>query len=163
MLSIINGNLKKERMIIVRLYLDATSKKGIGYTPDWIKFTYEDKNNVIKEMTLDIQGEINYNKSKLSCRVKGDLVPWVEYDLESGDEKNYYSEEDVSKIPDTKEIVSMLKIATDFIVGIYPVEERLEEAAQANEEVFNGEGEIEIYLDGQIFSRNFKFETELNL
>lgn len=158
-----NGNLKKERMIIVRLYLDATSKKGIGYTPDWIKFIYKDESNVTKEMTLDIQGTIDYDKNKLSCRVKGDLVPWVEYNLENGEEQDYSSEEDVSKIPDTENIVSMLKIATDFIVGIYPVEDSLEEIQEEDDEVLDGEGKIEIFLDGEIFSRNFGFETELNL
>ena len=56
-------------------------------------------------MTLDIQGEIGYSPDSLDCRCKGELIPWVLYDLETGDETDLYSlsnEEVENILPDIK-------------------------------------------------------------
>ena len=41
----------------MRLYLSAKSKLNIGYTPDWLKVTYEQDGKDF-ELTLDIQGDM---------------------------------------------------------------------------------------------------------
>lgn len=62
----------------MRLYLSAKTKTG--YTPDWIRIKYSDDNTNEKvELTMDIQGEIEYNPETLNVRVKGELVPGLYY------------------------------------------------------------------------------------
>ena len=53
----------------MRLYLDATSKNGIGYTPD----TLIVENNG-KRYEYDIQGTTDYGYIDLATRTKGDLL-----------------------------------------------------------------------------------------
>lgn len=58
----------------MKLYL--SGKTTIGYTPDWIRIEYFDKmlsKNV--ELTMDIQGEIDYSTETLNVRAKGELIP----------------------------------------------------------------------------------------
>ena len=74
------------------LYLEAESKNSIGYTPDWIQVTYNENGKQL-ELTLDIQGWIDYNKDCLSCRCKGELVPWTLVNLGDGEEI------DLSEVP----------------------------------------------------------------
>ena len=62
----------------MKLYL--SGKTQIGYTPDWIRIEYFDEMlNKTVELTMDIQGEIDYSTETLNVRAKGELIPWVYY------------------------------------------------------------------------------------
>lgn len=61
----------------MRLYLDANSKNHIGYTPDFL--IIENSGNTY---IYDVQGEIDYDPTRLACRVKGDL--FIEKEDEDG-------------------------------------------------------------------------------
>ena len=81
----------------MRLYLEAESKNKVGYTPDWLKVSYYE-NGERMELTLDIPGDIGYDIDCLSCRCKGDLIPWVLYNCESGDETDFYSDANLTTV-----------------------------------------------------------------
>ena len=62
----------------MKLYL--SGKTQIGYTPDWLRIEYLDETlNKTVELTMDIQGEIDYSTETLNVRAKGELIPWVYY------------------------------------------------------------------------------------
>lgn len=149
----------------MRLYLNAESKNNIGYTPDWLQVSYE-LNEQKFELTLDIQGEITYNNHCLNCRCKGDLIPWVLFNCESGDEIDLYnlSDEEVDKMFPVKRIAEILQIGTDFIIGVYSTDSDEEICKLANKDVLsNCTGLCDIY-DGETEHKiNFTFETELNI
>ena len=150
----------------MRLYLSAKSKLNIGYTPDWLKVTYEQDGKDF-ELTLDIQGEIGYSPDSLDCRCKGELIPWVLYDLETGDETDLYSlsnEEVESIFPDIK-IAEILCNNDNCNIGIYPVCDTDEVFFWAeNDDLTDCEGSFEMYIDEEHqYAKDFVFETELNI
>ena len=149
----------------MRLYLNAESKKYFGYTPDWLKISYKD-NGKDFELTLDIQGDIDYATNGLRCRCKGDLVPWVLYDYEDGNEINLnsMSQEEVDELFPISKIAEILQTGTDFRVGVYPVEGGEIDLALAEDDTFcKGEGLCEIYDGENEYVKNFEFEVELNI
>lgn len=150
----------------MRLYLSAESKQNIGYTPDWLKVDYN-KDGKNFTLTLDIQGEIDYDPHALSCRCKGELIPWVLYDLDEGDEINLYemSEEEVDELlPDTT-VAEIINNSETYEIGIYPVDDSDEVFELAEEDVLtNCEGCFEMYIDeDNHYNIDFKFDTELNI
>lgn len=150
----------------MRLYLSAKSKLNIGYTPDWLKVTYEQDGKDF-ELTLDIQGEIGYSPDSLDCRCKGELIPWVLYDLDTGDETDLYSlsnEEVESIFPDIK-IAEILCNNDNYNIGIYPVCDTDEVFSWAeNDDLTDCEGSLEMYIDEEHqYAKDFVFETELNI
>jgi hypothetical protein len=146
----------------MRLYLNAKSKNNIGYTPDWLKVSYaEDRQNF--ELTLDIQGDIDYDPNSLDCRCKGDLIPWVLYNNTNGSEIDLYdlSEEEVNEMFPIKRIAELLRMGTEFIVGIYPVNDSEENLILCNEDTFSDcVGTCELYDGENDYEIRFEFETE---
>lgn len=143
----------------MRLYLDAKSKNGVGYTPDWIQVTYDENGHQI-ELTLDIQGCIDYNRNGLSCRCKGELVPWTLVDLEDGDEIDLseMSEEEVEeKYPDEK-LFKIFAKGYDFLVGIYPVND---DNYDDTDRLEKGTGSVEFNVSDNFHSIGFEFDTEV--
>jgi hypothetical protein len=136
----------------------------IGYTPDWLKVSYKkDRQNF--ELTLDIQGEITYNNNCLNCRCKGDLIPWVLYNCENGDEIDLYdlSEAEVDKMFPIKKIAELLQVGTDFRIGVYPINSDDEIFKLADEDVLSDcIGLCEIYDGENEHQISFIFETEFN-
>ena len=154
----------------MRLYLDAESKNKVGYTPDWLKVSYY-KNGERIELVLDIQGDIGYDEDCLSCRCKGDLIPWVLYNCESGDEIDLYSLTDAQiedMFPDEK-VAKIICESEDYEIGIYPVtngdcdDDEIFERAE-DDVVSNGKGSFEMFVnDEHCYQKDFEFETELNI
>jgi len=146
----------------MRLYLNAKSKNNIGYTPDWLKVSYvEDRQNF--ELTLDIHGDIDYDPNSLDCRCKGELILWVLYNNTNGSEIDLYdlSEEEVDEMFPIKRIAELLQMGTEFIVGIYPVNDSEENLKLCNEDTFSDcIGICELYDGENDYEIRFEFETE---
>lgn len=153
----------------MRLYLEAKSKNNVGYTPDWLRVGF-DENCVRMELTLDIQGEIDYDENCLSCRCKGDLIPWVLQNCESGEEVDLYSmtDEQIEKMFPDEKVAKIICGSKYYEIGIYPVtngdcdDEEVFEKAK-NDYVSGGKGSFEMFVDGENYYMEFKFETELNI
>ena len=146
----------------MRLYLDAKSKNNVGYTPDWIKVQFE-KDGKICDLVLDIHGEIDYDNTCLSCRVKGELVPWVLWNND-GDEINLYEwdEVEIEKMFSDQKVAEIICNGEYFEIGIYPTDDNFEKAE--NDILSECNGLVEIYIDeDHYYSKEFVFETELNL
>lgn len=153
----------------MRLYLYAESKNKIGYIPDWLKINFR-KGGELMELTLDIQGEIDFSKDDLSCRCKGDLIPWVLYDYESGDETDLYSLTD-AQIENTftaEEIAKAICESENYEVGIYPApggdcdEDEVFEKAK-RDTMSKAQGSFEMVVDGRSYYKEFVFATELTI
>lgn len=142
----------------MRMCLDAISKTDTGYTPDWISFTYE-SNGETYEICFDIQGDIDYKTNRLSCRVKGVLVPWVLRQLNSGIEINLYdkSEDEIEKLFPQEKVIELFKKGYDFRIGIYPVDD--EKWNGDYDDVTDGEG----YIDIGEYEKILNFKTEINV
>ena len=153
----------------MRLYLNAKSKNNVGYTPDWLKVTFYE-NGKQMELTLDIQGDIGYDDKRLSCRCKGDLIPWVLYDCESGDEVDLYSmtDEQIEKIFSDERIARIICEGSDYRIGIFPVtngdcdDEEIFKMAE-DDDVSGGKGSFEMFANDEHYHKEFEFETELNI
>ena len=143
----------------MRLYLSADSKNNIGYVPDWIRVSYH-KDGKEFELTLDIQGEIGYDPHTLSCRCKGELVPWVLCDIDTGNETNYKELETLS----TADIAKIVCNSDTYEIGIYPVGDYNESKRAENDVLSNCTGFISIYADDDhYYDKRFEFDTELNI
>ena len=149
----------------MRLYLDAKSKNNIGYTPDWLKVTYEENGERL-DLTLDIQGEIGYDPKCLSCRCKGDLIPWVLWNCETGDEIDLSSmdEDEVEAILPYKRVAEIVCNSDSYEIGIYPVKDNDETFKLAEEDKLSDcKGYVEIHVDGDDYTKEFEFDIELNI
>lgn len=142
------------------LYLEAESKNSIGYTPDWIQATYNENGKQL-ELTLDIQGWIDYNKDCLSCRCKGELVPWTLVNLGDGEEIDLseMSEEEVEEEYPDEKLFEIFAKGYDFLVGVYPVND---DNYDNTDHLEKGTGTVEFYVSDEIHSINFEFDTEVN-
>lgn len=153
----------------MRLYLNGESKNKVGYTPDWLRVSFM-KNGERMELTLDIQGDIGYDENCLSCRCKGELIPWVLSNCESGDEVDLYSmtDEEVNALFPDERVAKIICESEDYEIGIYPVtngdcnDEEIFERAE-DDEVSNCKGSFEMFVDDQCYEKEFEFETELNI
>ena len=149
----------------MRLYLYAESKNNIGYTPDWLKVTYEEDGEQF-DLVLDIRGEIGYDKEKLNCRCKGELIPWVLWNCETGDEIDLGSmdEEEVNAMFPDKRIAELICNSETYEVGIYPVgDDEVFELAE-DDKLSNRKGTFEMYVDADhYYEKEFEFEVELNI
>lgn len=104
----------------MRLTLKAESKLQRGYTPDWIRISFPDPNDPeeFAELTMDIEGSIDYIPTCLDAQVKGELIPWA-YFIEDGEvDLSSLSEEEQQ--PYFELFEKHLATSTDIIVGIYP-------------------------------------------
>ena len=148
----------------MRLYLDAESKNNIGYTPDWIKVSYKE-NGQDYELTLDIQAWIDYNNECLSCRCKGDLIPWVLWNCATSEETDLssLSEEELDIRFPSKRIAEIVCNNDTFEVGIYPTDNENFDLAESDV-LSQCEGSFEMYVDeNHYYQKDFEFEIELNL
>ncbi len=153
----------------MRLYLNAESKNKVGYTPDWLRVSFYE-NGERMELTLDIQGDIGYDENCLSCRCKGELIPWVLNNLESGDEVDLYSlaDNEVDAMFSDERVAKIICESEYYEVGIFPVtngdcddEEVFERAEE--DDVSNCKGSFEMFVSGKCYEKEFEFETELNV
>ncbi len=161
----------------MRLYCDATSKQNIGYVPEWLRiyfFTKEamqlpEEEREYSYVTFDLQGEIDYDATTLSCRVKGELIPWVK--CIDGDESDFSSMKHDELMGDAinKKIIEMIQNAQklteetgeSFItLGIYPINDDDEVWDQAENDEFT-DCEAELQLNG-CEAVKFTFDTQLN-
>lgn len=104
----------------MRLTLKAESTLNRGYTPDWIRISFPDPNNTdeFAELTMDIEGSIDYIPTGLDAQVKGELIPWS-YSAEDGwVDLSSLSEEEQQ--PYFELFEKHLATSTDIVVGIYP-------------------------------------------
>ena len=148
----------------MRLYLYAESKNKIGYTPDWLKVSYKE-NRQDYELVLDIQAWIDYDSKRLSCRCKGDLVPWVLWNCTTGEEIDLssLSEEELDTIFPSKRIAEIICNSDTFEVGIYPTDNENFDLSE-NDVLSQCEGRLEMYVDeNHYYQKDFEFEIELNL
>lgn len=153
----------------MRLYLEAKSKNKIGYTPDWLKVSFYEDGELL-ELTLDIQGEIDYDENCLSCRCKGVLIPWVLYNCESGDETDLYSltDEQVKDIFPDDRIAKIICESENYEIGIFPVtngdRNDVEVFKMAKDDIISNEkGSFEMFVDEHCYNKEFEFEAEINI
>ena len=150
----------------MRLYLSANSKQKIGYTPDWLRVQFNQDGKEF-ELTLDIQGDIDYSPDALSCRCKGELIPWVLYDLDTGDETDLstLSAEELESVWPDKKVAEIISNSNYYDVGIYPVCDNYETFELAKEDVLtNCKGCFEVYIDkDNHYNVDFEFDAELNI
>ena len=131
------------------------SKKQIGYTPDWLKVSFRERGQDY-EITFDIRGEISYIPDGLNCRCKGEIVPWVLYNEETGEEINY---EENNKVLSEEEMKCILQKGTYFRLGVFPVDKN--DVENAEDDVFTN-GICEIRDTGMELRINLD-EIEVNL
>ena len=150
----------------MRLYLDAESKNHIGYTPDWLKVSFEENGETL-ELTLDIQGDIDYDNTCLSCRCKGDLIPWALWNCDTGVETDLslLSEADIDDVWPNDKIAEVICKSNDYEVGLYPADDENETYEHSKGDVLsNCKGSIEIYVDeNHYYTKDFDFIPELNI
>lgn len=148
----------------MRLYLDATSKNSVTYTPDWLRVTFtEDGKNL--EMCLDIRGDIDFKPNCLSCRCKGELIPWVLRNLDTDEETELYElpEKVVNTAYPEDKLAQIICNAKTYEVGIYPAYEKDFKAAYIDN-LTDCNGTIDIYIDPQHhYIKDFEFTTETYL
>lgn len=123
----------------MRLTLKAESTLGRGYTPDWIRISFPDPNNAdeFAELTMDIEGSIDYIPTGLDVQVKGELIPWS-YSAEDGwVDLSSLSEEEQQ--PYFELFEKHLATSTDIIVGIYPC---------ANVDKYDEDDEYDVMSEG---------------
>lgn len=145
----------------MRLYLNAKSKSHRGYTPDWLKVSYKE-DGINYDLTLDIQGEFDYDPEYLNCCCKGNLNPWVLYNCTSGEEIDLYelSEEEVSAMFPILKIIEILRKGTEFVVGVYPVDDTNYCSEDAEDDLSEGTGSCELFDGETLHTIDFKFTVE---
>ena len=144
----------------MKLYL--SGKTQIGYTPDWIRIEYFDETlNKNVELTMDIQGEIDYSTETLNVRAKGELIPWI-----------YYTEDneiDLSELPENEALKyeelfnKYITKASDITIGLYPEPEDLNESESlVNDKFESCSGEYYYIENSKEKQFKFTFKVEIN-
>lgn len=143
----------------MRLYLSAKTKTG--YTPDWIRIKYSDDNTNEKvELTMDIQGEIEYNAETLNVRVKGELVPWLYY---TDTNKTDLSELSDDQVKQYEELFNKyINDALTITIGFYPLTDEYDDESATSEEFNDNQGEYHYVENGKLKQFNFTFNSEIN-
>lgn len=123
----------------MRLTLKAESTLGKGYTPDWIRISFPDPNNAdeFAELTMDIEGSIDYIPTGLDAQVKGELVPWGYSSEDEWVDLSSLSEEEQQ--PYFELFEKYLATSTDIVVGIYPC---------ANVDEYDEDDEYDVMSEG---------------
>ena len=150
----------------MRLYLDAESKCKIGYIPDWIQVKFE-KDKIEHIINFDIQGYIDYADDCLSCRCKGELVPWSIINMDTGKEKHLTDEE--AEEYTNKVVSEIFSNGKEFLVGVYIADDYTDDDDERFEEIYKNEffteseGAIELYLfeEDKEFEMDFEFKVEM--
>lgn len=142
----------------MRLYLSAKTKTG--YTPDWIRIKYSDDNtNENVELTMDIQGEIEYNAETLNTRVKGELVPWLYYTDTNETDLSELSDDQAKQYEEL--FNKYINDAFNITIGFYPLTDEYDESAPP-EEFNNSQGEYHYVENDKLKQYNFTFNSEIN-
>lgn len=145
----------------MRLYLEATAKSSLGYTPNWIKCEYVNPDTKQKEeLTMDICGEVEYSPNNLNVRVKGELTPWNFCNLETGEEK------DLDGIDNSDEYLllfnQIFSSSKNITIGLYPVDEENGFFTENDSDEFsNCQGSYDFVEDENIRSIEFTFDCEI--
>ena len=112
----------------MNLTIKGNTEKGIRYVPDWLKLTFKNDKHEIIELTLDVQGYIEIgkpdNKNQFAIRCKVDLIPWIERNIDTDEEKDYSDiiyDDAVALYPEER-LVKIIRQSTEHIVGLYPFE-----------------------------------------
>lgn len=123
----------------MRLTLKAESTLGKGYTPDWIRISFPDPNNAdeFAELTMDIEGSIDYIPTGLDAQVKGEFVPWGYSSEDEWVDLSSLSEEEQQ--PYFELFEKYLATSTDIVVGIYPC---------ANVDEYDEDDEYDVMSEG---------------
>ena len=146
----------------MRLYLNSKSERKLGYTPDWIKIFYSNEKDEEMELTLDVRGDIDYEKDGLDCRVKGELVPWVLINCETGEETDLEADKDVAAEFTDERVFELFKNSLTYRVGVYPVDDSTN--AWEDDVFTEREGTLEVCIHGEILSHEFRdFDIEVNV
>lgn len=143
----------------MKLYLSAKTKTG--YTPDWIQIEYTNDKNQMVALTMDIQGEIEYNPETLDVRVKGELLPWV-YRTENDEiDLSDLSNRDTEKY---EELFNKYITKASYItIGLYPVTDDENDYDKENSNAFKtSEGEYHYIEDEKQKRSTFTFDGEIN-
>lgn len=144
----------------MRLYLEANTTKNVGYTPDWVKIYYFNEKEEEIELTLDVQGEIDYENDGLNCRVKGDLIPWVLINDETGEEIDLEADEKAAAEFTDERVFELFKSSDAYRIGVYPVDDSTNDWEG---DVFTEcEGTLEMFV-GELLEHDFTFEVEVNV
>jgi len=150
----------------MRLYLSAESKNKVGYTPDWVQVSYEDENGKGISLTFDIRGEIDYDRDTLSCRCKGDLIPWALWpDDEDEVDLSEMDEDELNALYPVTKIIDIFNRGYDFTVGIYPVDDTESNEMLVDTDILiNCKGKLEMYDEenDEILESYFEFGIEVN-
>ena len=144
----------------MKLYLSGKTK--IGYTPDWIRIEYFDETlNKTVELTMDIQGEIDYSTETLNVRAKGELIPWI-----------YYTEDNeigLSELPEKEALRyeglfnKYITKASNITIGLYPELEDFNESENLVDDEFEGcQSEYYYIENGEEKRFKFTFNAEIN-
>lgn len=146
----------------MRLYLDSKSEKKLGYTPDWIKIFYFNEKGEEMELTLDIRGEIGYEIDGLDCRVKGEFVPWVLINCETGEEIDFEANEEAAAEFTDERVFELFKASKNYTLGVYPVDDSTN--AWEDDVFTEREGTLEVCINGEVLSHEFRdFDIEVNV
>lgn len=146
----------------MRLYLDSKSEKKVGYTPDWIKIFYFNEKGEEMELTLDIHGEIEYKDDSLDCRVKGEFVPWVLTNCETGEEIDFEANEEAAAEFTDERVFELFKASKNYTLGVYPVDDSTN--AWEDDVFTEREGTLEVCINGEVLSHEFRnFDIEVNV
>lgn len=149
----------------MRLYLSGDSKNKLGYTADWIKFDFKE-NGKDCTLTLDLNGETDYDPENLSLRCKGDVVPW-EFECVDDGICEDLSTPDADDEFSVQQVIDIIKKAHTFRVGLYPVYGQRDEdevmKKVESDKITDCTGRIEIWCNNELFEQDFEFEYELNI
>lgn len=145
----------------MRLFLEANTTQNIGYTPDWVKIYFFNEKEEEMELTLDIQGELGYENNGFNCRVKGDLIPWVLVNCDTGEEIDLELDEKAASGFTGERVFELFKNSDTYIVGVYPVDDSTNDW---EDDVFTEKkGRLEVCIGGKVVSHEFAgFNIEVN-
>ena len=144
----------------MKLYLSGKTK--IGYTPDWIRIEYFNETlNKTVELTMDIQGEIDYSTETLNARAKGELIPWVYYTEDNEIDLLELPEEETLKY---EELFNKYITKASYItIGLYPEPEDFNESENPVDDKFElGIGEYYYIENNKEKHFKFIFKAEVN-
>lgn len=151
----------------MRLNLHAKTASKTRYTPDWIAIEFQNQGKNIR-LTMDIQGDTNYNEEKSFTQTTGEIYP-SEYRVE---QKGKTKNKDLFQLSEEKleyylqMFNHMLPKAERVIVEVYPTddtnyEEKLKTLDPSKEFAeCNGLYEYEDNF-GNNHSIEFEFECEV--
>ena len=102
----------------------------------------------------------------MSCRCKGDIVPWVLWDCEKGDEIDLseLTEEDVLRMFPGERLANILQNSDTYEIGIATIDTTDEIIRLAeSDKLTNAKATLMCCFDNISFEKEFTFDYELNV